>query len=130
MKTDQVFLEHSNIDGQGVFAARNFHKGEVVLQWDTSHLLTKKEFAQLSDKDQEYVAFKDGKYVAMQEPERYVNHSCDANTEPREFSDIATRTIQKGEEITSDYSQDMPPGMEMACNCGSKNCKRSIKEIS
>ncbi len=127
MKTDQVFLESSNIHGQGVFADKNFQKGEIVLHWDISHILTKEEFAQLSDKDQEYVAYKDGKYVLMQEPERYVNHSCEANTEPKDFSDVTTRDIKKGEEITSDYSLDMPPGMEMKCNCGSKNCKHIIK---
>ena len=130
MRTDQVIVANSNIDGRGVFAARNFHKGEIVLQWDTSHILTKDEFGQLSDKDQEYVAFKDGRYVAMQEPEKYVNHSCEANTEPKGFSDVAARDIQKGGEITSDYSKDMPPGMEIVCHCRSKGCKKVIKETS
>ncbi|MCK5107688.1 MAG: ASCH domain-containing protein [Nanoarchaeota archaeon] len=40
---------------------------------------------------------------------------------------FAARDIKKGEEITSDYSDEMVPGTEMFCNCGSKNCKKIIR---
>lgn len=127
MKTDKVFVTKSKIDGQGVFAAKVFRKGEVVLHWDTSHILLEEGYQKLSEKDKGYVAFLGSRYVSMQEPERYVNHSCEANTDAENFADVATRDIQKGEEITSDYSKDMPPGLEMICNCGNKNCQRIIK---
>jgi len=64
----------------------------------------------------------DGKYVIMQDPEKYVNHSCDANTTAKQFCDIAKRDIKKGEEITANYKEELSPSTEMKCNCGSKNC--------
>jgi len=127
MKTDNVEAQKSKIHGTGVFATRDFQKGETVLHWDTSHLLTKEKFEALSENEKNYVTFLEGKYIAMQGPEKYVNHSCEANTNAENFTDVATRDIATGEEITSDYSAEMPPGIEMVCNCGSKNCKRIIK---
>ncbi len=62
----------------------------------------------------------------MQSPERYVNHSCVANTQVKDFCDVAVRDISKGEEITSDYSEGLLSGFSMRCNCGSKNCRKII----
>ena len=53
----------------------------------------------------------------MQKPERFVNHSCDANTTAKNFCDIAKRNISKGEEITGDYSEELPPNTYMECKC-------------
>ncbi|PIP76091.1 hypothetical protein CO134_00330 [Candidatus Kuenenbacteria bacterium CG_4_9_14_3_um_filter_39_14] len=58
-------------------------------------------------------------------PERYINHSCNPNTEVIDNCDMAIRDIKKGEEITSDYSKDNAV-IHFRCNCGSKNCKKSI----
>ena len=114
----------------GVFAARNFRKGEVVLKWDTSHELTKDQANNLTGNEKQYVTCLNGKYILMQAPERYANHSCDANTHAENFCDIAKRGIKKGEEITSDYSEESIPGLNMRCNCGSSNCRRIIKKAS
>lgn len=127
MTTDDVAISDSKIQGKGVFAARNFKKGEIVLRWDTSHLIPADKVTQLSDKDKKYISFFNNKYVVMQEPEKYVNHSCDANTTAVNFCDVATRDINKGEEITGNYSEELLPGTEMTCNCGSINCRRIIK---
>jgi len=37
-----VIVKKSKIHGLGVFASRNFKKGEIIIKWDTSHKLTKK----------------------------------------------------------------------------------------
>ena len=58
---------------------------------------------------------------------RFVNHSCDANTTAKNFSDVAKRDISKGEEITADYTEELPSNTYMECKCGSKNCKKIIK---
>ena len=39
----------------------------------------------------------------------------------------ANRDIKKGEEITGDYTEELPPGTYMKCNCGSKKCKKIIR---
>ena len=121
-----VTVKKSQIHGEGVFAARKIKKGEIVLRWNNSHKLTKKEVHKLSEKEKRYISFIKGEYILMQPPERYVNHSCDANTYAKNFCDIAKRDIKKGEEITADYSEEGVP-VDMKCNCGSKNCKKIIK---
>lgn len=111
-----------------VFAARNFKQGEIVLRWDINKSLSKREYDKLSEEEKNYISFIDGKYTVMQEPEKFVNHSCSSNTIAKDYCDIAVKDIKKGDEITSDYSCGLPPGIEMECNCGEDNCKRIIKK--
>lgn len=120
-----VEIKKSKIHGKGVFAKKNFKKGEIVLKWNPIKL-TSEEERNLTKEQKEYtISNKKGHYW-MQPPEKYINHSCDPNTEMNtdNFYDIAIRNIKKGEEITSHYPN--PPGKEEVCNCGSKNCKRIL----
>jgi len=126
MKIDDVIVQNSKIHGKGVFALCNFKKGEIVLRWDISNTLSKEEADKKSDKEKRYITFLDDKYVIMQEPEKYVNHSCDANTTAKDFCDIAIRDIKRGEEITGNYAENLLPNSFLKCNCGSKNCKKII----
>ena len=64
-------------------------------------------------------------YVLIDEPARFVNHSCDSNTKAKDGCDVAVRDIKKGEEITADYVlEKVPVGFE--CRCGSEKCKGRI----
>jgi len=122
-----IIVKKSKIDKKGVFAARNFRKGEIVLKWNPE-ILKKSEVDNLSDKLKHYVyggKVGKGRYFFMQPPERYINHSCEANTKTKNFCDVATRDIKKGEEITSDYEKD--GSMSFNCNCGNKNCRQKNK---
>lgn len=123
-----VTVKTSKIHGRGVFADRDFKKGEVVIKYRLK-LLTKGEFANLTEKDKHFTSFQNGKYWFFPSPERYVNHSCRPNTNPnlKNKSDFAVRNIKKGEEITTDYRKDNVPGLHMKCNCGSKRCAILIK---
>ncbi len=123
-----LIVKKSKIHGKGVFANRDFKKGEVVIKYNLKPL-TKKEFENLPEKEKHYTDFKDGKYWLFQIPERFVNHSCEPNTNPDQIKrcDIAIRDIKKGEEITTDYRKDNIEGLNMRCKCGSKNCKGIIK---
>ena len=123
-----IVVKKSKIEGSGVFANRDFKKGEIVLKWDVSKKLSVKDAKKVPESEQKYVSFINGKFTFMQPPERFVNHSCDANTYVDGFCDVAKRDIKKGEEITGDYSEDTTPDFKMICNCGSKNCKGIIKK--
>lgn len=114
----------------GVFAARNFKTGEVILKWNTSHELTKKQIDKLSEEEKSYVTYLNGNYISMQSPGRYVNHSCEANTHAEKFCDIANRNIKKCEEITTNYAEESVPELNMKCNCRNRNCKGIIKTDS
>ena len=120
-----VIVKKSKIEGKGIFAARDFKKGEIVLRWHGKQL-TSGEVKKLPERDKKYVSYSGRKYFFQQSPERFVNHSCDPNTKVGDLCDIATKDIKKGEEITSDYSKDLIPGFKMKCLCGSVNCKQII----
>ena len=123
----KVVIKESRISGLGVFAVRDFKKGEIVLRWDVSQQLSKEEASQASESEKNYIAFFDGKYILQKAPERHVNHSCEPNTFVKDFCDIALRDIKKGEEITSDYSTVPVPSMNIKCNCGSEKCRGIIE---
>ncbi len=125
-----VLVKKSKISGKGIFAARDFKKGEVVLKWDSSRALSEQEAKALPEEEQDYISFLGGKYILMQPPERFVNHSCEANTSAKNFCDIANRNIKKGEEITADYEEVLPHWQEMDCRCGSKKCRHKIRNAT
>lgn len=118
-----IIIKKSKIQGKGVFANKDFKKGEIVLKWDVSHLLDKKDLKKIKNKDKRYISYyKNNKYIIYQSPEKFVNHSCDANTKAKDDSDVAIREISKGEEITANYINEKVPNLNMKCNCGSKKC--------
>ena len=114
-------VQTSHINGRGLFATSRIPKGEVVVTWHPK-LLTKAEAAHLPADEQKHYLYPEGDTMLwMQPPERYMNHSCNANTHVVGQSDVASRDIQPGEEITSDYL-----GLEtedFVCNCGAPNCR-------
>lgn len=123
-----IIVKVSKIHGKGVFANRNFKKGERVIKYKLKPL-TKKEFNELSESEKHFTSFQEGSYWLFPSPERYVNHSCEPNVNPnfKERGDFAIKDIKKGDEIVTDYTKDDVPGLKMKCNCGSKNCKKIIK---
>ena len=125
-----LIVKESKIEERGVFAGRDFKRGELVVKWDVSHQLTPEEIKKLSEPEKRYVIYFKGKHILMQPPAKYVNHSCDANTYADNFCDIAKKDIKKGEEITANYSETMDINEFMKCNCGRKNCRRIIRANS
>ncbi|MFC1629628.1 SET domain-containing protein [Patescibacteria group bacterium] len=120
-----VIVKKSKIHEKGVFADRDFKKGEVVIKYNLEKL-TKEEFENLSEKEKHFTVKEDDSYFLFLSPERYVNHSCEPSTNSVDKCDIAIKDIKKGEEITGDYSKENVPGLNMKCNCGSDNCRGTI----
>lgn len=86
----------------GVFANRDFKKGEIVLKYNLK-VLSQKEFDNLPAEEKKFTHERDGVIYSYPAPERYVNHSDKPNT-VQDFeigADIAIRDIKKGEEITT-----------------------------
>ncbi len=122
-----VVIKKSKFSGKGVFASRNFKKGQVVMIWNCSAKIKRDKINNLSKHDKDHLNYI-GKeyYVIMKSPEKYVNHSCNPNTYVLNQKDIAIRNIKKGEEITTDYSANSIEEWEMKCSCGSRNCRKII----
>ena len=123
---DDVEVRASGIQGRGLYALREFNAGEIVLRWDLSHTIPNEQVASLTEAERRYThPLEDQRTLIVQPPERFVNHSCRNNTEVRDFSDVALRRIEVGEEITSDYGSD-GSGVRFDCLCGSDNCRGRI----
>ena len=121
-----VTVQKSKIQGKGVFAGKSFRKGEIVMRWDTSIVLIKCDARKIPLKKRKYLVRSNGMYILTQSPEKYLNHSCMPNTMEKNHCDVTLRNIRKGEELTTDYSLDVPPHIKMKCACKSSNCKRVI----
>ena len=121
-----VTIQKSKIQGKGVFAGRNFRKGETIMEWDTSVVLMKCDAIKIPMKQRKYLVASSGVYILAQSPEKYLNHSCTPNTVEKDHCDIALRNIHKGEELTTNYSLDAPPHIQMKCACRSSSCKKRI----
>lgn len=126
-KSKDWVIKKSKIHGKGVFAARDFKKGEVVLRWDLSNRIKKKDIIKLPEQIRKNIYYYRGKYIIPTSPGKYFNHSCNANTFAKNACDIARRNIKKGEEITVNYSNETIIDLKMKCKCGSKNCKNMIQ---
>ena len=125
-----VIIQNSSVDGLGVFAARDFQPGQVILSIDDSRIVDADHPLQPERGEYErhcdYLAA--GKVVLMQPPERYINSSCDPNTYVKTRDGgrtvIARRSIKAGEEITYDYLINCHGGAVWECHCGSPRCRR------
>jgi SET domain-containing protein len=122
----ETIVDISKLQGKGLFALKDFKKGEIVLNWNSDNkYLSKDEVENLPDDQKRYIAVHNGRYLLIAEPERYMNHSCDPNTQNKIGIDYALKDISKGEEITGDYENEGTL-VGFACNCGSKNCRKVI----
>lgn len=102
-----VIVEKGNLDGKGVYAGRDFQKGEVVVKYNLKEI-SKDTFDKLPEGEKQFVHSHNGKLFLYSEPERYVNHSHDPNTY-QDFEngcDRALRNIKKGKMITTDATKD------------------------
>jgi len=104
---NDVVIGQGNLAGKGVFAARDFKKGEVVIRYSLKPL-TEEEFVDLPESEKEFTHTHWGVTYLYSVPERYVNHSANPNTLPdlQNKCDVAIRDIKKGEEITTDATKD------------------------
>ena len=121
-----VIIRNSKIQGRGVFAGADFKKKDIVMKWDSSVILAKKEAKKIPKRHRKYLVFFKGRYIMAQSPEKYMNHSCEPNTKEGKLCDVAARGIKEGQELTADYSINAPPHIKMKCLCGSRKCRKII----
>lgn len=107
----QDFTIQDTAKGKGLFAVRDFAAGEYLLDY-VGEIITARE----ADKraDNEYLFELENKMVIDGKEEsniaRYINHSCDPNTEAIEEDGAirfyTLRDIHTGEEFTFDYGEE------------------------
>jgi hypothetical protein len=106
-KINSVIIGKGNLAGKGVYANRNFKKGQVVIHYNLKPL-TEKEYDGLPQKERMFVHKHKGQIYLYSEPERYVNHSNNPNTyqDLDKKQDIALKEIKKGELLTTNAKKD------------------------
>lgn len=104
---DDVITGKGNLAGRGIYANRDFKKGEIVIEYNLKPL-TKQELENLPESEKEFTHSHWGVIHLYSEPERYVNHSDNPNTyqDLTNKRDVALRDIKKGEMITTDARKD------------------------
>lgn len=123
-----ITIKESPIHGLGVFAARDVKKGETIIDWNgCAEILTPFEAKDLPPSEKKYLSVIDGQYVLFKPPARFVNHSCDPNAKGSGGRDFAVRDIKAGDEITVDYVIEKVPGLDLQCNCGTKQCRGHLR---
>ena len=106
-KMPDVIIGKGELSGRGVYANRDFENGEVVIKYNLKPL-TQEELEKLPDSEKMFTHSHHGEIQLYGEPERYVNHSDNPNTNPDHaiLADVAIRVIKKGEMITTDATKD------------------------
>jgi len=109
---DKIVIKKSKIGqfDKGVFANRDFKKGEIVVRYSLKPL-TEEEFQKLPPSEKQFTHTHFGVIYLYSSPARYVNHSSNPNTVQnlKKKCDVAVREIKKGEEITTDATKDDSP---------------------
>ncbi len=124
-------------NGLGVFAKTDFFPGDEVFEVRGTFMSCDEE----DDVDEKTRAntfrFDRKKYISPSgEIGDFLNHSCDPNSgvvkKNNKLFVTAVKQVEKGEEITIDYSTILAPdeSWEMDCNCGSEHCRKKIKRFN
>ncbi len=102
-----LIIGKGKLAGKGVYAGRDFKKGEVVTRYKLKPL-TKEEYKKLPRSEKRFTHTHWGQIYLYLEPDRYVNHSDTPNTyqDLKNRCDIAAIDIKKGEMITCDDTKD------------------------
>jgi hypothetical protein len=140
-KLKPYVLEGNSIAGYGICASRDIKEGEIIFKGEgrAQRVITKR-FVEKNWNEDEKMHFRRYAYPVSEElfilwdedPSEWApqNHSCDPNTVFDGLNVKSTRNIEKGSELTLDYTQFLDENMEtFQCRCGSANCRGLIKGI-
>jgi uncharacterized protein len=128
-ETDLLVFKESPIHGRGGFARTAIPKGTRIVEY-FGEPISKAESLRRCEGNNEYIfALSTELDLDGNVPwnsARLINHSCAPNCEA-ELADeriwiVASRDIQRGEEITFNYGYDLEDYWDYPCRCGSPNC--------
>jgi predicted enzyme related to lactoylglutathione lyase len=107
---NNVTIGKGGMSGKGIYAARDFKQGEIVVKYELTPL-TFQELKALSPEDYAATHNVNGQIYLYPEPARYVNHSETPNVrnDHEQQANIALRDIKTGELITVDARYDDVP---------------------
>jgi SET domain-containing protein len=117
---DAVVVGEAGGKGLGVFAARAFEPGELILRFQ-GRVVHRDDLAALTPWEREHLGeLTAATYQVLPPPRCYLNHACRPNAVSSSQAVHAWRAITAGEEITIDYrlnAHDDGDVWEMQCLC-------------
>ena len=129
----KIYISKSRIDGKGIFAMEDIHKGERIQYIKgklVKHIIKNKDE---SEAIRNWIGVSKIFWMNTKgTPFRYINHSCDPNAAITGTKTVvALRDIHADEEIAIDYSMsDVDLYWEgIHCHCVAKNCRKEIRTI-
>ena len=123
-KTTAYQDRKKRVQGLGVFANKDFKKGEFIFRFRKGKIINRKDLNKLTKWESNHLDELDGdKFEIVEKPGWLVNHSCDPNAVQKGRSYLALKKIKKGQEISVDYRTKGIFKNKWKCNCGSKSCK-------
>lgn len=125
----KIEIRPSAISGQGTFAIEKISRGEHIKT--LSGIYQKNQPNEVTTIDPLQIG--ESLFLILDYQSKTINHSCDPNACLIKVSELyALRDIEEGEEITYDYSTTCSMhdfNMNMQCNCGTKHCRKIIRNV-
>lgn len=121
--------------GKSVFAARDYKKGEFIIEFRGKHYSRKEYLKRVNPKNNHFLQIDTDLFLGpTRTADNYINHSCDPNAgikiEDSHVHLYTIKNIKKGDEITFDYSTSMDEDYwEMDCHCGNKSCRKRVRDF-
>jgi hypothetical protein len=114
--------------GRGVFARRDFGRGEFIFRRRHGPIVGNDAISSLSTEDQRHLCEIDfDRSAILLPPGCYLNHSCTPNAMRNGVKVFAWREISSGEEITIDYRLNaFDDDARSRCECASRDCTGEI----
>ena len=118
-----IIVKEAGDKGKGVFALRDFARGEFIFRRRHGQVVSNHEISTLSEEDQRHLCELDWQRSAvLLAPGCYLNHACDPNAMRSGTRVFAWKDIRQGEEITIDYRLNAFSDDRWNCACGSASC--------
>ncbi len=116
--------------GRGVFAARDFAVGDLILVFTGPDLT----YEEVVEADPNFVGnplqVDWDRFIGLEPPGVFSNHSCDPNAGIHNDVELrARRPIAKDEEVFFDYTLSVGDDWHMQCRCGTERCRGLISRF-
>jgi len=143
-----IKVKHSDIHGNGVFAARKIPEGTRIIEYTGTRISSKEADKRAGlDPDNPHHTFffslESGKIIDGGDgggDARWINHSCAPNCEAQEEGKKvfihAIQDIKRGEELSYDYGLVIDDKItkslkkDYECRCGAKECRHTMLSLA
>ena len=113
--------------GLGVFALRQFDKGEFIFRRRYGRIVANTRILSLTREERRHLCEIDyARSAVLLAPGCYLNHSCEPNAMRSGVKVFAWRRIRMGDEITIDYRLNAFSGDRWKCSCRAASCTGEI----